>query len=44
MAYKLAVPPTVKVHGVFHVSFPKIYVKDVDHVIDSCVLLVEPDE
>ena len=44
MAYKLSVPPAVKVHGAFHFSFPKIYVKDVDHVIDSCVLQVELDE
>ena len=41
MAYKLALPPTVKVHDVFHVSFVKIYVKYVDHVIDLSVLQVE---
>ena len=42
MAYKLSVPPIVKVHDVFHVSLLKIYVQDVDHVIDWYVLQVEP--
>jgi len=31
----------MKFHDVFHVSLLKIYVKDVDHVIDWSVLKVE---
>ena len=42
VAYRLALPLTVKFHDVFHVSFLKKYVKDVDHVIDLFVLQVEP--
>lgn len=33
VAYQLAVPPKVKVHNVFHISFLKKYVKYVHHVI-----------
>ena len=33
----------MKFHDVFHVSLLKKYVKDVDNVIASSVLLVEPD-
>ena len=33
----------MKVHDVFHVSLLKIYVKDVDHVIDWSVLQMEPE-
>jgi len=40
--YILALPPTMKVHDFFHVSLLKIYVKDVDHVIDWYLLGVEP--
>ena len=42
MAYRLALPPIVIVHDVFHVSLLKKYVKDVDHVIEWFVLQVEP--
>ena len=42
VAYRLALLLTVKFHDGFHVSFFKIYVKDVDHVIDWFVLQVEP--
>ena len=34
VAYRLAIPPTMKVYDVFHVTFLKKYVKDVDHVIE----------
>ena len=43
MAYQLALPPTMKVHDVFHVSLLKRYMKDVDHVIDWYVFHVEPE-
>lgn len=43
MAYQLALPPTLKVHDVFHISFLKEYIKDVDHVIDQFVLQVEQE-
>jgi len=38
---QIALPLTVKVHDVFHVSLPKKYVKYVDHVIDWSILHVE---
>ena len=43
VAYKIALPLTLKFHDVFHVSFLKIYVKNVDHVIDWFVLQVEQE-
>ena len=42
VAYKIALPPTMKVHDVFHVSLFKKYVQDVYHVITWFVLQVEP--
>ena len=38
VAYRLALPLTMKFHDVFHVYFLKKYAKDVEHVVDWSVL------
>ena len=42
IAYQLALPPNIKVHGVFHVSLLKKYIHDTTHIIDWDVIQVEP--
>jgi hypothetical protein len=41
VAYMLALPTSMTVHNVFHVSLLKKYVPDVNHVIDWNVIQVE---
>lgn len=43
VAYKLSLLMIVKFHDLFHVSFLKIYVKDINHVIDWFVLQVDAE-
>jgi hypothetical protein len=42
IAYRFALPPTIRTHNVFHVSLLKKYVHDPNHVIDWIVIQVEP--
>jgi hypothetical protein len=41
VAYRIALPPTVKAHNVFHVSLLNKYIHDVNHIIDSSMIQVE---
>jgi hypothetical protein len=42
VAYRIALPPTVKGHNSFHVSLLKKYVHDSNHIIVRSVIQVEP--
>lgn len=44
LAYKLTIPPTMKEHDVFYISLLKIYVDDVNHIIDWTLIQVESKE
>ena len=41
VAYMIALPASMLVHNVFHVSLLKKYIPDVNHVIDWNVIQVE---
>jgi hypothetical protein len=43
VAYRLALPPTVKAHNSFHVFLLNKYVHDSNHIIDSFFIQVEPE-
>jgi hypothetical protein len=43
VAFRLALPPTVKAHDVFHVSFLKEYVHNSNHIIDWSMIQVEQE-
>ena len=42
IAYDLSLPPTMKLHNVFHVLLLKKYVYDSNHVLDWSMIQVEP--
>jgi hypothetical protein len=43
VVYRLALPPTVKAHNVFHVPLLNKYVHDSNHITNWSVIQVEPE-
>ena len=43
VAYKLALPPNLRVHNVFHISVINKYVHDATHVVNWNDVHVEPE-
>jgi hypothetical protein len=43
VSYMLAIPTSMSIHNVFHVSFLKKYIPDANHVIDWNVIQVEKE-
>ena len=43
VAYQLALPPYLRIHGVFHISFLKKYVADQSHIINWDNVQVFPE-
>jgi hypothetical protein len=43
IAYMIAIPSSMTVHNVFHVSVIKKYIPDANHVINWNVIQVEPE-
>jgi hypothetical protein len=43
VAYKLALPASMTVHNVFHVSLLNKYIPNANHVIDWTEIQVEPE-
>ena len=43
VAYELALPPSKKVHNIFHVFLSERYVHDYTHVIDWSMIKIEPE-
>jgi len=41
LAYKLTIPPTMKENDVFYISLLKIYIHDVNCIIDWTLIQVE---
>jgi len=43
VAHRLALPPSLGVHNVFHISQLRKYVKDESHILDRSELELQPD-